>query len=462
MSDKAATPQTPRARWFASRILFVVLCAGCASMMPNSSHWRLGRSDGLLPEPKLGQTEPLGDDVPFPITGKDEQKREAFVQIPSTNDEPSDADPENEVTLPQLSQPMITPGDITVPAVLDLQISAPSRKQVGSGITYRLVIHNTGDEPADGIVIESEFDKALVFPGRNEKRARQKLASIPSGSTRELALTLVCSQTGRQCCRFRILRDGEEVVWKEVCVDFLEPMLDVDLVGPSSRTVGSSGEYVVTLKNTSDKAITDLVATLVHDRALKMAAASEGYTEKFGSLTWNIAELAPGESVPFQAEFLCEMTAEHACMQLDIVGKEIPDYQHDLCLEVLPVRGVLDVRLTDTRDLINKGDQTEFVVSVHNDGLQAVSNVKLRCIIPKNCRVVAAFAKQDDEAIDIAYSPNRGTITFDAVNNLEPDATLSYHVQVTAVKSGNGWFQADVTHNDTKRGVSVREVLTVK
>jgi len=458
------TLESKHRRWVASRLLIVLLCAGCASMMPSTSHWRLGQSgsEGLLPEPELGESENLGDDaIPFPITEDTEQDvSDGFSQIPSEVT-PSD-ESETEVRLPELSRPTITPSDITVPAVLKLEISAPVRKQVGSGVTYRLVLHNTGDEVASDVVVESEFDDALVFPGRAEKQARQKIGRILANSTRDLALTLISNKQGRQCCRFRILQGDEEIVWKEVCVDFLPQMLEVDLVGPATRTVKSNGEYTVSLRNTSSRELTDLIATLIHDRAMSFVAASGDNERKSSSVVWKIPKLAPGESIPLQAEFSYSITAEHACMQLDVIGADIPDYQKDLCLEVVPVRGVLDVQVSDTRDLLSMNQQSEFVVQIHNEGLQPIRKIKLDGTIPENCRVIAAYAKVDGKPIDIAYSEQKSAIIFDAIDALNTDESLTFHIQVSAAKSGNGWFQAKVTHSDAQSPVSARELLTVK
>ena len=463
------TSESKHRRWVASRLLIVLLCAGCASMMPSTSHWRLGQSgsESLLPEPDLGKAENLGDDsIPFPTTDEPvAENGDGFAQIPGESppgDDKSSSESETEVRLPELSRPTITPSDISVPAVLKLDVSAPIRKQVGSGVTYRLVIHNNGDEVANDVVIESEFDDALVFPGRAEKRARQKLGRIPANSTRDVALTLISNKEGRQCCRFRILKGDEEIVWKEVCVDFLPRMLNVDLVGPLSRTVKSNGEYTVSLTNTSSSDLNDLIATLIHDRALSFASASGEYSKKSGSVVWKIPKLAAGETIPLQTEFNFGITAEHACMQLDVIGTDIPDYQKDLCIEVVPVRGVLDVRVSDTRDILALDQQSEFIVEIHNDGLQPARKVKLNGSIPKNCRVIAAYAKLDGKPIDIAYSEQKSAIVFDEIPAIETGVTLTFYVQVSAAKSGNGWFQADVTHSESQSPVSTRELITVK
>jgi hypothetical protein len=100
-------------------------------------------------------------------------------------------------------------------------VRAAETKEVGRAVTFYLTIWNPGDEPLDEVVIESDFDEPLVFPGRAEKRVTQSVGRLGPRESREMALTLVGERPGRHCARFTVTIEGREAVWKSVCVEFV-------------------------------------------------------------------------------------------------------------------------------------------------------------------------------------------------------------------------------------------------
>lgn len=137
-------------------------------------------------------------------------------------------------------------------------------------------MRNTGTETVTGVLVIVEFDEALVFPGREEKRLRKDLGQLLPGQSREMRLTLTCDQLGKHVCRFSMTAAGVAAIEREVSVEFINPKLQVELVGPARRTVGSRAEFTVKLANTTEQPIEDLRVTLQHDAALTPFIATGG------------------------------------------------------------------------------------------------------------------------------------------------------------------------------------------
>jgi hypothetical protein len=117
----------------------------------------------------------------------------------------------------------MVPQEVNVPAQLELTVKVDKQKQAGSSVTYQLTVQNLGQKPVEKIVVESEFDEALVFPGKIEKQVSRTLGRLAAQDSLVLALTLHSDVPGLHCCRFSVTSDGLEAVWKLVCVEFEQP-----------------------------------------------------------------------------------------------------------------------------------------------------------------------------------------------------------------------------------------------
>ncbi len=128
-----------------------------------------------------------------------------FPEAEGTNDESRELDR----TLPQPK---------TKPANLDLSVRVSANHQLGAAIEYKLRVENIGELTANEVTIEAEFDDALIFPGRSDKRVRKVLGDFAGGQSQDIPLTLTADEAGVHCARFTISGDGLTPVTKQVCV----------------------------------------------------------------------------------------------------------------------------------------------------------------------------------------------------------------------------------------------------
>ena len=70
------------------------------------------------------------------------------------------------------------------------------KRQLGSGATFYLIIKNTSDRSVRNVLLECEFDAALMFPGRREKKIGQRLGTLQPGESKEISLTLFSDVLG--------------------------------------------------------------------------------------------------------------------------------------------------------------------------------------------------------------------------------------------------------------------------
>ncbi|MFN0051173.1 MAG: hypothetical protein ACKV0T_03225 [Planctomycetales bacterium] len=323
---------------------------------------------------------------------------------------------------------------------LALEVEAPRRKQLGSYALYRVTIRNGGDQPAKGVTVRCDFDDPLVFRGSDLRRVTQAFDRLEPGEAKDLALSLYSAQPGLHCCRFTVASEQESASVpppaKTVCVDFVSRQLSIDMLGPTRRTEGSRAEFNITLANLSVQTLSNVRAILTFDQALVAREASAGAQVGTGRLVWELGTLQPLESIQLQSEFECRGLARRACVGIEVQTSELAPEQDETCLEVVPVPGTLDLRLSDLLDPLTTGQTGIYEATVHNLGLQAARRLSLEANLPEQLRLVSATVLEGDRDLRLGHKVEEGNVIFDELDSLAADARLTIRLEVQALTPG--------------------------
>lgn len=403
-----------------------------------------------VPESSERTQPPQSRDLPEQITPRPQLKRPDFQNnLPQSKSAPQSQ------SGPRMTVPTTTDR-------LEMTVDVIPKRQLGSGATFYLIIKNVSDRSVRNVLLECEFDNALLFPGRREKKIGQRLGTLQPGESKEISLTLYSDSLGSHCCRFRASADGEELVWKSVCVEYEKKQLDLSVIGPSARTIGSRAEFIVKLTNVAEADLNNIEVVVSYDPVLNPREASIGSERETGQLKWSLDTVRKGEGVQLQVEFDCEVAAEHACLRVNVNSPELPNEQVSACLKVTPTQGVLDVQVRDTKDPITRGEDTVYEVSIENRGLQPAKDISFSAKIPRMFRVVSVEAHQGNQKLTLRPEVNQNILTVSPIRELPADAFLRYTIQVKAIGSGDGEFEVTISGADTEKlETRVSEITTV-
>jgi hypothetical protein len=412
------------------------------------------RADGSLPLPKTSESiesEPDPDEPPAIV--RDE------VEILKDPLKKSDSSPSLE------SIPRIEPDDVTVGGPLELTVTAPGRKAPGGTATYRLNLRNTSDHPLDSLVVRCRFDEALVFSGSDRREVVRRIERLAAGESKDMALSLTSDKAGSHCCWFvvsRIENGGDvELVSRQVCVEFVTRHVEIDAVGPLQRTEGSRAEFNITLFNNSLKTINDAQVVVSFDKALVPREASAEAERKTGILAWRLGSLRPMERVQLQVEFECRTQAHRACIAVDVKGANLAAEHEEACLEIVPVPGTLDLRVSDADDPLETGKKGSYEATVQNVGLQTARRIVLEAALPDIVRFQSATVRSGDSVLPVKCEQQGNKLLFDAVEQLEPNARLVYVVEFEALRAGPAEFRASLTSSLGGAAVTAAEPTVI-
>jgi hypothetical protein len=422
-----------------------LLLAGCMSLSPPpQTTWRPPDSSA----PLGAQDEYETRRVPSIDSGSPTSPTSPSTQPPDNSPaqpiRPGKTPDPSRGALPKV--PRAEPDDVTVGRKITLQVAAPSRKQVGSFATYKVTVRNSGDQEEEDLSVHCCFEEPLFFPGKDDGDVWQKIDRLLPGETKDLSVSLRCNEVGSHCCQFAVTagEKNTELASRSVCIEFVSRTLDLALVGPTQRTEGSRAEFTITLSNRSVKTLTDVRAVVSHDQALAPVAPADGEPGA-PSLVWEFAELRPLENVALTVEFDCRTADRRACVGLEVKSAEGLDEQHEACLEIVPVTGTLDLRVADKTDPLVVGKTGRFEVTIQNIGLQPARQVTLALEPPPQVKVLSIVVHEGENPLPLKYSEEDGKLTFDAVDQLAPNARLTFAIEVEALHPGVAELRARLT-----------------
>jgi uncharacterized repeat protein (TIGR01451 family) len=342
-----------------------------------------------------------------------------------------------------------------------LTVTADNSAQVGNGVTFDITAHNPNDHAVTDVVIVADFDEALTFPGHPEKRVRRSLGTLAAGETRTFAVMLSSETTGRHCARFTVTADEIEVASKEVCVEYIANDLEISILGPAKRTVGSRAEFTIKLQNRATRELTKVQVAVTYGKALEPREGSTGAKFEKQSLRWDLQSLQPGEFVQLQIEFECVSAVKSTCVVVDATSQELPDERKAQCLQIDELSGPLHVELRDTSDPIAIGETTEHVVTVRNRSSKTVSGIRLTALVPQELDVVSTTVRYDGRAVDVSADIDDGRIVFGLIEKLSAGSTLTFHIESKAQQSGDATFTISVMSVGDDGSFVVNEPISV-
>jgi len=140
------------------------------------------------------------------------------------------------------------------------------------------------------------------------------------------------------------------------------------------------------------------------------------------------------EKVQLQVEFECRTQAHRACIRVEVKGADVAAEHEEACVEVVPVPGTLDLRISDRDDPLETGRKGAYEVTVQNIGLQAARRIVLEAAVPENIAVGSVLVRVGDRPLSLKYSAEPGRLIFDPVGELAPNARLVYTFEVEALR----------------------------
>ncbi|HMC90564.1 MAG TPA: DUF11 domain-containing protein, partial [Gemmataceae bacterium] len=257
--------------------------------------------------------------------------------------------------------------------VVAIRLRVPATSAAGKDLEYRMLVENISQAAAHHVMVRNplpanaRFVRADPEPSTHAPELLWHLGSLEPGGKREILLIL--SPTGggevKNCARIQF-EHGECVSTR-----IARPSLRLDKQGPGQAAIYDSLNYRITLTNTGEAELTNLLLTDTLHAGLEHATHKD-------RLSWLIGTLAPGQSQTVEYQVIAKM-AGRLCNKAVATAAGNFRQEQESCVTV----GEAKLAMTMTgpkKSYVNTA--ATYQITLTNTGTMPVENIVVTNPVP--------------------------------------------------------------------------------
>lgn len=320
----------------------------------------------------------------------------------------------------------------------------------GDPVNYTITVTNVGTCTAEEVVVTDNIPDGLEAPNC-AKTLTFKLGNLEPCQTKKVNLSLTAVKRGKVCNSIVVTACNANQTSCEWCTTIACCNVECTKVGPKEQGIGKNADYQITVTNSGDKVLTDVIVTDNAPSCTSIVAAN-GATISGNTAVWKVRELKAGEKMTFNLTLTTctpgfftnrvHVTTCQGCTSCCEFGTQWKG------------RPALNLCLSETEDSICVGDTTRYEVEVVNQGQEYDTNVRLVVRFPEEISPVSGSGAA-------AGTVSGQTVTFAPFANLAPRQTIKFYVDAKAKKSGDARVKAEVSSDSFKTPITQEESTIV-
>jgi uncharacterized repeat protein (TIGR01451 family) len=273
------------------------------------------------------------------------------------------------------------------------------------------------------------------------------VGDLAPGESKTNTATFTADKRGKACNDATATASNADKATAEACTVVQQSGLKIEKTGDKEQIIGRKANYEITVSNTGDTELDNVVVVDTAPDGTEIAAAPDA-TLAAPKATWTIAALAPGEKKVFSLKLLGTVAGEHANTATATAGTLSDTTQASTLWR--GVAGVL-LELVDDPDPIQIGDTVTYTIKVTNQGFADLHNVGM----------TAQFSTQIDPTDAPSGTINGKSVTFPVIPVLGPKKVATYVITAKGVSAGDHRTHAILTCDEISSPVTKEESTTV-
>jgi uncharacterized repeat protein (TIGR01451 family) len=345
---------------------------------------------------------------------------------------------------------------ITQPG-LKLSLSGPVEGVVGRPATFQITVANSGGAALKNLLVRAVFDKGLEFPseaGRNSLDA--KLGDVGPFEKRDLPpLTLTPKQAGNLALRVTAQADGNLTDQTEHVIQVRQAQLKVSMTGPKMRQVGLPAEWEIRVSNPGEVPVTGVLLRDKLPPEVRFQSSTEGGKPGEGEVFWDLGNLGPGQEKRVRVTATAEKATPAAVNRAEATADGGLNASDQTTTAIVGL-AAFKLEVKDIGDPVKVGERLTYRIAVTNTGSAPASGVEVKAFIPAELQLVPNGAKGPAPVV-----VDGQTVTFARVDNVEPQRTLEYNIEVLGRKKGDVRLRVELRGQGLQQPVVEEESTTI-
>ncbi len=314
---------------------------------------------------------------------------------------------------------------------LEVQLEGPREVHYGQRETYRLRFRNTGNGPAENVMIT-----LLPVGAGGSQPVSHLLGVVQAGAEKIVEVELTAKQTGTIEVRVEARGDGnlEAELAEQILVR--RAALELAASGPSVRFVGSEVEYALRVANPGNAPARNIQLSAALPAGAKYLSGIEGgHLEANGTrISWIVPLLEPGSEERYQIRASLGLPGTN---RLELAARA--DDALTASAETLTrVEAMADLAMEveNPRAPVPVGSDTVYKLRIRNRGTKAAENVEIIAYFSRGIEPVSAEGG--------THRIGPGQVVFSPIPSLAAGGEVVLTVRARAEEPGNHIFRAEI------------------
>jgi uncharacterized repeat protein (TIGR01451 family) len=312
-----------------------------------------------------------------------------------------------------------------------LSCHGPETAVLGDNVTFRVVVENIGDGPAQNVELTPKLPESSHIQSQVPRAA--KLANLSAGGSQEFKFVVRATEPGVLEGTFVVgARDNREVQCSHR-VKILRPDLRVEVDGTRVNFLQSEGEFELRTWNPGDTVLQTVKVALQIPAGLEITTLSEvaEIDEANRIYSWCLSTMNPGDSHSIQLKTKATKVGQQIQLAVAMSGPSLRS--HDDHLTHVISRPDVDVAVINSKEAIQVGQTEEFAVSLVNRGSRAAETVAVTIQLPAGMEAITGEG----------YTPEGDKVSFPGFP-LSPGASKTLKFRAVGTEAGEQAVRATV------------------
>lgn len=367
---------------------------------------------------------------------------------------------------------------------LNLEVTGPSQAEVGSQVTFQIVMRNLSQASATKLRLRDSLDPGLEHPAANAQNVIERFPNdLAPGASLPINVTMRVTKPGRLCHTVEVTGANIAPANKQVCLTAVggpqparpEPVAPTPsftvktTVQARQLVVGEMAQFTIEIANTGTTPLRNLKVLNRYDPALYPKMATDGYRIEDGGLAWTIDELPVGETT-LGVHCECLSATAKACNRVSVTTPEGAKVEDEACLEIQaagkppaaapPAAAGEDLTLSvvGLRNPVAASKELTYEVRVANKGSAPYRQVIVVATVPEG---MVANPLGTVGPGSTKFSIEGKKVRFDPVFEVQPGETLVYSFRVRTKQVGRFSFRVELTAPTLPQAVTKEESTEV-
>jgi uncharacterized repeat protein (TIGR01451 family) len=216
---------------------------------------------------------------------------------------------------------------------LTLRKIGPERAILHKSLDYRLIVTNTGTEPARDVQLADTMDEGMRHIASNRSQLTWNPFELPPGASKSFDYQVTTTKTGRLCNRAVLtvgtLRQEATSCVEVFATDFESAAgLTFDVkIADNPVEIKKPTRYTITVVNRGGAAAKDieLTADVPNQMEIKEISPKESFRQLGRQITFQLPSLQAGEQKSFVINVVPTEAAADAAIKVKMTTKELPE-----------------------------------------------------------------------------------------------------------------------------------------